>query len=310
MQRRPPQTRCGMTYRPHSRRTAGRRNAVFMSSIPPPGAAGGPARSARRASLGVRCAGSCARLLWLVVAAWARAVRGLALTSLADSAAHRGVAPADRGARQPPCWARPSDRRDRGALERLGARDRAARRPHPRCRAARRARPCRASFAAFSTRSLLALRAALRAAADRRRRASTSGATRAAASASPGSTSAAARRQRRGRRRAADWFFKPARVRDPRRHAALDRRGARRAAARAHRRRHRRPQRPARARRCASTRHRPPAGASASACAAASTSRCSRAAGDWRRWSGSAYAELPRADLQRAAPPRRPCRSS
>ena len=84
----------------------------------------------------------------------------------------------------------PSDRRDRGAFERLGAGARAARRPGPRRRAAGRAQPAarlRVAVAALAARA----RAALRAAADRRRERSTCGATRAAASASPGSTSAA-----------------------------------------------------------------------------------------------------------------------
>ena len=109
-----------------------------------------------------------ARLPVADVGGVARAVRGLALTSLADSAAHRRVASDHRSARQRHARGADPHRRHQRAVERLGAGDRAARRARPRRRAARRAHLAarlRRLVAALAARA----RAAFRAAPDRRR---------------------------------------------------------------------------------------------------------------------------------------------
>ena len=148
------------------------------------------AASPRRLRAVRRCEPWAVCSLGLFGASCLAAVRRLALTSLADSAAHRAVACADRGARQPALgvpvkigaievrssgWVPALELRDVGLLD---AEQRVALQP-----AARR----RGAVAALAA----GARAALRAAADRRRRARHRGATPPAASSSPGSTSAA-----------------------------------------------------------------------------------------------------------------------
>jgi len=158
-----------------------------------------------------------------------RAVRRLALTSLADSAAHRGVAWADRGARQPSTRGSREDRRNRGAFERLGAGARAARRPGPRRRAAGRAQPAAGRRVALAPVAAGA-RTSLRADADRR-----PGARHPPRRGRPHPRRRPRLRRQglgcRRRRRRRALVLQAGGVRDPRRHRALDRRAAAGAAA-------------------------------------------------------------------------------
>ena len=200
--------------------------------------------AARCAALAVANRGPCAP--GTVRRVVSRAVRRLALTSLADSAAHRGVAWPDRGARKPSSRGSREDRRNRGAFERLGAGARAARRPGARRRAAGRAQPAAGRGVALAALAA-GVRAALRADADRR----------------PGARHPPRRRRphprrrprfrRQGlggrrRRRCRALVLQAGGVRDPRRHGALDRRAAAGAAAGADRSRPGGAQRPALAR--------------------------------------------------------------
>ena len=230
--------------------------------------------------------GACLLLAWLI-------------TALVHSAPHRAMACPDRARASAALGVPREDRRDRGAHRAAGCpavelRDVAlldARgRPRCCCRASSprwRARAARLIALELRFEQLLIDGARARRAARRRR----PHARRRPRLRRPAATSATTAPRSTG--------SSPARVRDPRRHAALDRRAAPA----------RRPlaldRRPARAcatacatTSCASTRRRPRAGASASRCGAASPSRCSRGAGDWRRWSGTAYADLPRADVR------------
>ena len=175
-----------------------------------------------------------------------RAVRRLALTSLADSAAHRGVAWPDRGAREPSSRGSREDRRNRGAFERLGAGARAARSPGPGRRAAGRAQPAAGRRVALAALAACA-RAAVRAAADRR-----PGARHPPRRCRPHPRRRARFRRQglrcRRRRRRRPVVLQAGGVRDPRRHGALDRRAAAGAAAGTHRGRRGGAQRPALAR--------------------------------------------------------------
>ena len=71
MQSRPRQRPRRWACRSHLRRSAGRRNAVFMSSNSPPGAAGLPTRGAAPARRFARLRWTARAVLWLLVAAWA-----------------------------------------------------------------------------------------------------------------------------------------------------------------------------------------------------------------------------------------------
>ena len=112
--------------------------------------------------------------------------------------------------------------------------------------------------------------------------------------------------RRRRRRRAARLVLPAARVRHPRRHAALDRRTPRR----------RRRSRSTRSSwwcataccstSCASMRRPDAAWGERFSLRGRFTQPLLARAGDWQRWSGSAFVDLPRVDVQRTAPPRRP----
>ena len=216
--------RASTARRPHPR-TARRPAQRCLHVFEPSSRCSPPPRRAPAAPLR-RCDDPGARCSWAVRRVVARAVRGLALTSLADSAAHRGVASADRGAREPTCSARRADRRDRGAFERLGAGARAARRPASSTPSSASRSACRASSPSLSPRSLLALEprfeqllidgASLDVRRDKRGRIRVAGLDF-------GGKDSGRRRRRRCRR----LVLQAARVRDPRRHAALDRRAAR-----------------------------------------------------------------------------------
>ena len=179
------------------------RSDVFMSVIPPlpvprlrPTAASSPGASRR----GVDC--------WAVVRGLEPAARGLALTSLADSAAHRGVACADRGARQPRARrARCGSARIAGALERLGAGARAARRAACSMPSSASRCACRASSRRSRRSSLLALELRFEQLLIDGPRARRPPRRAAAASTSRGSISAAGSAATDDDA-AADWFFR------------------------------------------------------------------------------------------------------
>ena len=103
------------------------------------------------------------------------------------------------------------------------------------------------------------------------------------------------RRRRRRRRR---LVLQAARVRDPRRHGALDRRAAAGAAAGADRRRRWWCATACARTTSASTPPRRRTGAIASAIRGRFSQPLFARAGDWRRWSGSMFSDLPRADVR------------
>ncbi len=169
---------------------------------------------------------------------------GVAGTALADSAAHRRMACPDRAARQRGARRAGTNRSDHGALARLGAGAGTARRQAARRATAHRAAPAArggGDFAAVAARP----EGELRPVADRRRRA-----RRAPQRRRPDLRRRHRPERRHDRRRehGRRLVLVATRIRDPRRHIALDRRAARRADGRADRRAARHAQRPAHAR--------------------------------------------------------------
>ena len=184
------------------------------------------------------------RVLLGLFALWSLLLLAWLLTALGDSAAHRGVASADRSARQPRARRAGAHRRDPACARAAGCRRSSCATWCCSTPAARRAAPAarrRGAVAALAARARAALRAAARSTAPR----STSGATPHGRIRVAGLDFGGAAPQRRRRRRRR-LVLQAARVRDPRRHRALDRRAARRAAAGARRRRAGGAQRPAR----------------------------------------------------------------
>ena len=228
----------------------------------------------------------------------------MADSAVGDSAAHRGVAPGDRSARQRACSARrsvsaASARSSSGWVPALELRDvRVLDAGHRvRCALPR-------VFAALSPRSLLALeprfaqllieaRASM-VRRDKSGRIHVAGLDLGEARKAPADDDAARR-----------LVLPPARVRVRAAHRALDRRGARCAAARARRCRARAAQRPARARRPPRRDAARRLGRPLQRARPLHQPLFSRPS-DWRRWSGTLYADLPRAELAQLQPPRRP----